>query len=127
MQGRLPVVDSPFGQNADKIIGVQINRDRRRASTRAKARIVVGRPSKRSKTVGSEALAECLSLVRLGMARAEACVVDARSLDQRMQSLDCRLAALHRNKQIYRLRGQNIFVNDDSVLLQSLNRFKWQS
>ena len=26
MQRRLPIVETPFGQNADKIIGVQINR-----------------------------------------------------------------------------------------------------
>jgi hypothetical protein len=49
------------------------------------------------------------------------------SLDQRMQSLDCGLAALHRNKQIYRMRGQNTFVDDNSLLLQNLNRLKWQS
>src|SRR5262249_41624405 len=49
-----------------------------------------------------------------------------RLLDQRMQSLDCSLTALHGNKQIYRMRGQNIFVDDDFVLLQNLNRLKWQ-
>lgn len=49
----------------------------------------------------------------------------ARLSDQRMQSLDCGLAALHRNKHIYRMRRQNIFVDDDPVLLQNFNRLKW--
>ena len=46
------------------------------------------------------------------------------SLDPRMQSPDCGLAALHSNKQIYRMRGQNIFVDADSVRLQNLNCLK---
>ena len=43
-----------------------------------------------------------------------------------MQSADCGLAALQGNKQVYRLRGQNIFIDDDSLLLQNLNRLNWQ-
>jgi hypothetical protein len=49
-----------------------------------------------------------------------------RSLDQQMQSLDCGLATFHRNEQVYRMRRQNIFVDDNPVLLQNLNRLKWQ-
>src|SRR5688572_24230574 len=45
---------------------------------------------------------------------------EAVRLDQRMQRLDRGLAALHGDKQVYRMRRQNIFVGDNPVLLQNL-------
>jgi hypothetical protein len=45
-----------------------------------------------------------------------------RLLDERMQRLDCGLPALHGDKQADRMRRQHVFVGDNPVISENLQR-----